>query len=908
MTSVLLETKLRPPLVPPKRVLRELLTQRLNEGLDSGRQITLISAPAGFGKTVCASEWVNGLDYPFTWLSLDPADDDPGRFFTYFVAALQKVKSNIGLEIEGVLRAGQLPPSEILYTTLINDILEMDADFLLVLDDFQVIQDSFILQIFEQLVENLPQPLHLVLLTREDPSLPLARLRANNQLTEIRAADLRFSHPEADYFLNEVMDLSLSEEDIASLEERTEGWIVGLHLAGLSIRDRSAPSDFIASLSGSHRFILSYLTEEVLNQQPENIQQFLLQTSILDRLSGGLCNAVTGHSNSHSLLERLYHANLFIIPLDDEGHWYRYHQLFADLLHDLQETRLKSDITNLHIRASAWFAQRGMVSEAIQHALLAQDYTTAVQLIESHAMDMLMQWHLKTVEGWMNSIPPEWCTQSPRANLAFAWMHLMRGNYPQAAPYLQQLQTLFSDSQFVEEDPALEAKWLALQSMLLNGQGKPEESLQRAKQALEIVPQDNGQVLSMIHLGLANAYQQLDDYEQSVGAFQMIIQLGQTAGNSVTELLGISGLALLAIQHGEYHFAFELASQGIERIERSGSLPPISTAVYGELAVIHYQWHQLDQAHHNFRRAIQVGILSGYSDAELFYGVIISRLFQIKGDLESAAQEIQKVVDLMQVEAPAAVREEVLSQQVRIYLAMGNPAEAERILKNEGFSFQDIFSFPDLATFLDRNRSRGVLYLSALRLLLYQAKAMHDMESLKTGIELADHLIDGALQHKYIPFALEALILRAQMHAEMVDIKTSKDDYMQALQMGEPEGFISIFVEGGGQVAEALETLLAENQLGTIQPYYVQEILGAFESSRHTKGTADDLTAQIEPLTDREMDVLRLMAEGLKYEEIANQLYISLNTVRSHVKSIYGKLGVNNRTKAIDMAHQLHLL
>ncbi|MCK4975506.1 MAG: hypothetical protein KAS36_01085, partial [Anaerolineales bacterium] len=738
--------------------------------------------------------------------------------------------------------------------------------------------------------------------------------------------DLRFTSSEANRYLNDVMKLSLSQADTTLLKERTEGWIVGLHLAAIALRsmrppqsplsapDRTReepdPSLFIATLSGSHRFILSYLTEEVLNRQPDDIQGFLLQTSILERLSGDLCNAVTGRTDSRTMLERLFNANLFLIPLDDEGQWYRYHQLFADLLHDRQETLQVANTAGLHQRASHWYAQEGMVSEAIQHALAAGDYAMAVNLIESHAMDMLMQWHLKTVEGWMRSIPTDWCAASPRANLAFAWMYLMRGNPAQAAPYLERLCTLFSGPQNGAQtgvtDPSLEARWLALQSMLLNAHGKPVESIQLAKRALEIVPQEDGQVRSMIYLGLANAYQQLDDYDNAVGAFQMIIQHGQAAGNSVTELLGISGLALLAIQHGQYHFAFEITSQGIDRIERSGSLPPISTALYGELGVIYYQWHQLEQAHSNFIRAIQVSTLSGYSDAEIYYGVILSRLFQIKGDLESAAREIQKAVDLMQVEAPAAVREEVESQQVRIYLAQNRLAAAERVLKGHGFSFREKFTFPDLAPGQNITRPVGLLYISALRILLHRAIVKHELASLKPGIELAIRLIEEALLHGYIPFAIETLLLRAQMHAALGNDQASRGDYIHALELAEPEEIISIFLEEGPLVVEALADMLKRGELGNVQPDYVENILEAFSGPQPSAGV--EPVGPITSLTERELDVLRLMAEGLKYEEIAKRLYISLNTVRTHVKAIYGKLDVNNRTKAIEMAKQLHIL
>jgi LuxR family maltose regulon positive regulatory protein len=577
----LLKTKLYIPPPRPELVPRPRLIERLNAGIRSGRKLTLVSAPAGFGKTTCISEWVNTLDYPSTWLSLDPADDDPGRFFAYLVAALQKVDDNLGREIEGVLRSGQLPPSEIISTTLSNDILELAGRFLLILDDCQVIQDRIIFQVLEKLVTSLLQPLHLVLLTREDPPLPLARLRANNQMTEIRAADLRFTRHEADRFLNEVMGLSLSPTDIAVLEDKTEGWVVGLQLAGLSVRDRDNPSSFIATLSGSYRIILSYLTEEVLNRQPEEIRHFLLQTAILDKLNGDLCDAVTGRSDSRLLLERLLRANLFLIPLDDEQQWYRYHHLFADLLRDLQSVRRKDKIAELHQRASRWYAQasaeRGMfVSEAIQHALTAEDYEMAVDLLETHAMEMIMQGYAKTMNGWVQAIPAEWATQSPRTNLAFAWMHLLRGAYAQASPYLERLQAVFADSQgeslLREEKPSLEAEWLVMQSLMMYAQGESTEAMALATRALDIAPEQDSRVRSLAYWGLASVCQVTGDVPRAVEAYQLAIQHGRVAENLVAEMMGTAGLALMAFEHGQLRLACEIAAPVSDRVEQSGHL------------------------------------------------------------------------------------------------------------------------------------------------------------------------------------------------------------------------------------------------------------------------------------------------------------------------------------------------
>ena len=913
MTSSLLLTKLYCPSLHPKRLKRPHLIHRLNEGLEAGRPITLVSAPAGSGKTTCIIEWLDTLDLPVAWLSLDASDDDPGRFYTYLVAALQKVNENLGREIGGVLGSGQLPPVDVISTTLINDILDFEGQFLLVLDDFQVIQDRFILQVLEGLVANLPQPLHLVLLTREDPPLPLARLRANNQLTEIRARDLRFARHEAERFLNEVMGLSLSQADITALDDKTEGWIVGLQLAGLSVRDRANPSSFIATLSGSHRSILGYLTEEVLSQQPEEIRILLLQTSILDRLCGDLCNAVTGRTDGHLLLEQLFNANLFLIPLDDEQRWYRYHHLFSDLLRDLQKALQKNKTDELHQRASHWYAQADMASEAIHHALVAKDYAMAVQLLERHVMDMLMQWHVKTVDRFLQEIPPQLSMQNSRVNLAFAWMYLLRGDYAQASPYVERLQAIFSSSQMDEMDISLQAEWLALQAMLLNAQAKPVESLDLADQALEIVPEKDVYVRSLIYMGLASAHQQLDDYGQAVEAFQRLIQYGRAAASLVSEMLGLSGLARMAIQRGQLHFAFEIASQGVDRVERSGSL---STAVYGELGVVYYHWYQIEQAHTHFQRAIQVSTLSGYIDAEIYYAVILSRLLQMEGDLEASAREIHRAVDLMQVDGRAQIRGEVISQQVRVDLAQNRVAAAEMALQGEGFSHKGEFSIPDLAPDQKISEPDGLLYNSALRILLYQAQTRREPSSLRSGIELADRLIAETLRRQYIPIALETLLLCAQMHAVLGNDQASLANVVRALELAEPEGFITIFVEEGLTIAETLAALLKQGKPWTVQPDYIKAVLDAFPREAQPMSISTSPVAElaalgdeiIEPLTQRELEILRLIREGYSNQEIAERLVITLHTVKKHSSNIYSKLGVNNRTQAVARARQLGLV
>jgi LuxR family maltose regulon positive regulatory protein len=900
----------------------------LNEGLDLSRLVTLVSAPAGYGKTTCISQWLDGLERcPVAWLSLEPADDDPGRFFTYLIAALQRVDANLGKEIEDVLHSGQIPPAEALSTTLINDMMELEGRFLLILDDFHVIQDRRILEVLERLITNPPQALHLVLLTREDPPLPLASLRAKNLLTEIRAQDLRFTGEETLHFLNDVMELSLSETDVAELEEKTEGWIVGLQLAGLSVQNRLNPSEFIASMTGSHRFILSYLTEQVLAQQPERIQQFLLQTSILDSLNGDLCNEVTERSDSRELLEGLYNANLFLIPLDDERRWYRYHHLFVDLLRELKKSLLKDKTVELHRRASRWYARAGMASESIQHALSAKDYATAVDLLESHAMEMIMNGYAKTVNSWVEMLPAEWHSQSPRTNLAFTWMHLLRGSYHGVSSYLSRTQLvpegLQTELRLGEEETALTAEWLVMQSLISYMQGEMMESEAMAARALEIAPEQDRRVRSLAHYALASVYRYVGDDTQAIENYKLSIQHGQAAKNPIAEMMSTSGLALMAFERGQLNLAFEILDPVSRRVEGSPSLPPISTVIYGLLGEIEYQWVQIDRARGYMQRALRLSKLGGVTTAMINCHVLLSRLSLLEGDLDSADHEIQSAIEIATVDVSDVVQQELIAQQVRVYLSQNRPAAAAAALQGQGFSFQDPFSFPELPPGQGFTHSIGLLYNCSLHILLYQARSGRNRTNLKPGIELADRLIESSTQKQYGLVLLEALMLRAQMQAERKENGSDRDAYqadvIRALELAEPEGILGIFVEQGPLVAESLADLVKQDRLETVQPEYVERILDAISRSQPTDLTGNrqpapdfqegpDMAALVEPLTDREMDVLRLMAEGLKYKEIAESLFISLNTVRFHIKAIYGKLGVRNRTQAVNRARQLRIL
>lgn len=940
MAVPILGTKLSMPPLRSKTIQRPKLIHRLNEGLELNHQVTLVSAPAGYGKSTCIRDWVNVLgDWQVAWLSLDAFDDAPARFFTYFIAAIQKMQANLGQEIVGVIGSGQLPPGEVISSTLINDLLGYEGRLIIVLDDFHVIQDLSILHPLEYLIENIPDRLHLVLITREDPPLPLARLRANNQLTEIRARDLRFTQAEVDRFLREVMGLALSPVDIHAIEDKTEGWIAGLQLAAMAIREPAAqqsphlpqpgqaqeePSRVITRLSGSHRYLLSYLTEQVLDKQSETVRRFLFETSILEKLNGDLCNTITGRTDSEDLLEQLLNANLFLIPLDNERRWYRYHHLFADLLQDLQHSHREEKKSELHRRASRWFAQTGMFNDAIRHALAGEDYATAVDLLEGHAMELIMQGFAKTVNAWVQALPEEWRSRGLKTNLAFAWALLLRGEYAEASVYLERLETILRDLPSGEENPAIYAEWQAMQSLVLYMQGRLVACREMAVEVLARTQEQDHRVRSLAWYVQASVSRLEEKYPEAVEGYQQSIRESRAAVSPVPEMLSTASLAGMALERGQLHMAFEVASQAVQRIERSGILYPISAMIYAVLGEVCYQWYQLEEAVRHFQQALHLSILGGANTITILCRLLLSRLALTEGDLETASREIQAAEYHVPPDAPAYIRQEVVSQRVRVSLTSNRLAAAEVALQEIGIPFRDLRASLDMLTgptgsdpaFQQIPSSAGLLFNNILRLFLYQARAAHDPARVLPAVPYVDQFIDWAFQRQQRVVALEALLLRAQIHTLLRDQTSSTTDYIHALELAQTEGFVSIFMEGDRPVADAMVDLARRDQVGQVQPGYLERLLYILSKLHPPQSgpavqmvaAADDRSELVEPLTKRELEVLRLMGEGLKYKEIGARLYISKNTVRYHVKAIYGKLQVNNRMQAVAKARLLHLL
>ncbi|MBA3473304.1 MAG: hypothetical protein H0T57_08795 [Rubrobacter sp.] len=516
MSTPILATKLYIPPPRPKVVLRPRLIERLNEGLH--RKLTLISAPAGFGKTTLVSEWVAGCERPAAWLSLDEGDNDPTRFLAYLVAALRTIAADIGEGVLGVLQSPQPPPTESILTALLNEITTIPDDFVLVLDDYHVIDAKPVDNALAFLLEHLPPRMHLVIATREDPHLPLARLRVQGQLSELRAADLRFTPSEAAGFLNQVMGLNLSAEDIAALETRTEGWIAGLQLAAISMQGHKDAASFIESFTGSHHFVLDYLVEEVLQQQPESVQTFLLRTSILAHLCGPLCDAVLldPSASGQETLEYIEHANLFLVPLDNERRWYRYHHLFAELLRQrLHQSTTSStgdevgDVAELHSRASVWYEDNGLEIEAFQHAAAANDVERAARLIEGEGMPLQFRGAGAPVLNWLESLPKTALDARPSLWVTYASTLLFGGQHTAVEQTLQAAEAALQGTEPDEETRDLIGRIASMRATLAVIQNDVETIITQSRRALEYLHRDNLLVRTATTWTLGYAYQLL---------------------------------------------------------------------------------------------------------------------------------------------------------------------------------------------------------------------------------------------------------------------------------------------------------------------------------------------------------------------------------------------------------------
>jgi len=887
---VVLASKLYKPALPRTLVRREALVERLRAGADSRRRLTLISAPAGYGKTTLAVEWLEQVGCPAAWLSLDEADNDPLRFFIHWCAALRAIGASFDPAIENALSAGQLPAPAALTGVLLNGLMALEAPGVCVLDDFQVIEEPIIVEFLQTLAAHQLPQFHLALLTREDPPLPLARLRAAAQLTEIRAADLRFDAQETRRFLRQGMGLPLSDDEIDRLEERTEGWPVGLQLAALAVQSpllaqpRPDPAARIAAITGSHRFFSAYLTGEVLNGQPPEMQSFLLQSSILERFTAGLCAAVTGQANSAAMIAKLMAANLFLIPLDDDGVWFRYHHLFADLLHRQLERAHAELLPELHMHAAVWFERQSLPAEAIEHMLSAGDFEGASRLLEAHGWELLNQGYARQMELWMQALPPAVRRSTPRSALAFGWMHLLRINFPQAQAYIAQAQDALAQMPHGERAQAVRAEILTLQASLLQAQGDMVAAVAAAQTALAQIPQQDQRLTGLAWLALGAAYRATAGFDLALDALQHAMQAARQSQDWLTWTLAMAQLGLLAIYHGRLRLAEETAADAVGQLQRLGVAPtPIVGAVYGVMGWVEYETDQLEAAREHLVYGEHLAEFSGHSRSLFYCKMNLVRLHQAAGDWDAASRLMEELSGLMRSGAPGWAQAEFIYRQVSWLAAQGELAGAEAVLRASGVSPEDAIT-----------RRTDWVHLAWLRLFVSQGAPQ--------AMRLAERITEFSEADQRHGTTLQALALGALAGGGASWLS-------RALALAEPEGYRRIFLDNGMAMAALLRQLP--------QSAYARALLAGFEHRAPVEGkrepstlSAGDGTVEplLEPLTEREMDVLRLLAEGLSYAEIAARLVVSVNTVRFHVKKVYAKLGVDKQAKAIGQARRLGLL
>jgi LuxR family maltose regulon positive regulatory protein len=895
----LLTTKLYVPRVTPQLVPRARLIEQLDAGLH--RKLTLISAPAGFGKTTLVAEWVQHTDRPLAWLSLDEGDNDPIRFFTYLLAALQRTDPDIGQTARAMLQAPRLPPPEPLLTSLINDIAETPQPFILVLDDYHSINAQSIHDALAFLLEHLPPRMHLVVATRADPPVPTARLHGRGQVTDLRQSDLRFTLDEAAEFLNQVMGLGLSAEDVDALDKRTEGWIAGLQMAAVSMQGRDDTAGFVRAFVGSHRYILDYLGEEVLRQQPEHVQRFLLQTAILERLTGPLCDTVvaigqltdvdTGESSvrffgdSQAVLEDLERRNLFIVPLDDERRWYRYHHLFSDLLRQQLQRQRPHLVPELHRRASEWYEEHGLIPEAVSHALASGDLERAACLIEQTAWPMLTRGAMSTLLGWLDALPDESVRSRPRLGVCRAWALAFTGQ-------LDGVESCLSDVDVQD----MQGEVAALRAMVAALRGDVPRAIQLAQQALEPLPEENLFLRGFLALNLGAVYWLGGDMAAASKAYHEAIRLSRAAGRTYLTLSATVSLGDTQEMQGLLRQALKTHREALELAVGSGHRPvPMAGKAYVGMAAPLYERNDLDGAVRYATEGIELSKLGGHMTQVVAGRILLARVYQAWGDVDKVWEMIQAAERLAQRHDYAYLLAQVAELRVKLWVAQGNLAAVSRWAQEHRLSPDEELG-PTLAHELEQLAVARVFLAAAA------SEGPGRGSEINGALALLARLLETAEAAQRVGSVIKILVLQALAFQAQGDVDQALSALQQALSLTEPEGFVRTFVDEGQPMAALLRHALEKG----IAPGYVSRLLEAFAETEGRASTAAQ--PLVEPLSERELQVLRLIIGGLSNQEMAAQLFIALSTVKSHINHIYGKLGVSSRSQAIAKAQALDLL
>ena len=890
----LLETKLHVPRRRGGLVVRPRLTDRLRAATLPA--LTVVAAPAGFGKTTLLADWfTNARDHRSTaWVSLDAGDNDPTVFWSYVIAAVQTIAAGTGQRALAMLRSSQ--PLEAVVASFLNDLSGADGEVVLVLDDYHVIESAPLHASVAYLLEHLPARAHLVLGGRADPPLPLARLRARGELLEVRAADLRFTAEETAAYLNEAMGLHLTADDVDALEARTEGWIAALQLAALSLKDRHDSSGFIASFAGDDRFVVDYLAEEVLERQPEDVRRFLLETAIMDRFTGPLCDAVTGASGGKAMLERLDRANLFLVPLDDRRLWYRYHHLFADVLRARMADDRPERIDELHRRASAWYAAAGDQPEAISHAMAGHDFERAAELVELAALAMFRSRQEATSRRWLTALPVELFAARPVLSIQLVGALMVSGELAGVEPLLDSVERwldptvdrsaaiVFDHAEFARL-PAQVAVYRAALALIA---GNTEATIEHAHRALAVAdPSDDlprGSAAALV--GLAQwTIGDLDSgqrqYSESIASL--------TAAGHISDVLGCSlALADMQMTQGRLDDASRTYQAGLD-LARANSTVRGTADMHIGLAHVLLEHNDLEAATQHMEISTQLGEHAGLPQHPYRWRVAAARLRRARGDLPAAIELLDEAERVYNTDMSPSVRP-VSAVKAQAQIAHGDIAAAQRWAAQRGLTADDELTYV-----------REYEHLTLARVLIAQHAVDRDDRPVDDAIRLLDRLLAAAQAGGRSGSAIEILIALTLAHQALGETATAAAAIEGALGYAETDGYVRVFLDDLPGLAAVLRSIAP-----TGGGAYARRVLAA-ASADASPSAETPRQALVDDLSKRELDVLRLLRSDLSGPDIASELMVSLNTVRTHTKNIYMKLGVNNRREAVRRAAELGL-
>jgi LuxR family maltose regulon positive regulatory protein len=895
MLHSLLSTKLN---VPPARQLlvsRPHLLQQLNQGL-AGRLI-LVSAPAGFGKTTLLAEWAAQSPMPVAWISLDEGDNDLERFLSYLFSAVETVDPGIGVGQLGLaMRQSSQPlPLKSLLTTLVNDIAESRRPLVIILDDYHFIHAGDVHDVLAFLIGYLPENARLVIASRADLPLPLARLRARKQLTELRADDLRFTAEEVSIFLAHIMGLALSADDVEELDSRTEGWIAGLQLAALSLQRHERPGELIAGVDGTHRYILDYLAEEVLAAEPADVQAFLLQSSILKRLSGSLCAAVTGEPGASQLLAQLEAQNLFVFALDEQRQWYRYHHLFGEFLRGQLETRHPGVIEELHRRAIDWYRAEGVISEAIEHALAIDDFDQAAELVEVEGRRLLVNGEISTIARWAEVLPNEVIQRRPKLELTLAWTKLMRDPvafWQQRPDRIEALAKMLTggDGNILRALEAGEsgsasqillAELAILKGFFVRLSGELAQTIQLFEAAIEALPDSEPFLRGFATAGLGSVYIRMGDVRRAERAFARAEVDSRAAESTFGLVICIAMQAAMQAEQANFVGATRTYERALAVLDDQGtrSMPMAGQALTGLADVLREQ-NRIEEGLKYADQGIALGQRTADTDALREGYVIQARLLLDQGRGEAADRALRSAMHEARLSQSQECLRFVRAWQARQDLAAGRPAVPRQWAADLGLG----------AGGPDALQATSVETLTYARLLLARRRGEAAIVYLEPVLAAAE--ADGRLRTM-----IEALAVMALSYQATGASDEALQTIARALLAAEPGGSVRVFVDLGPPMAALLREAGAKGH----SPSYVQRLLEAFGAGGLSPGS-------YEPLSTRELEVLQLLATGLSNPQIAAELVIAVSTVKTHVNRIYAKLDVNNRAQAIVKARDAGLI